>query len=288
MAAACSRIRGDSSRASRSRTSSRSSSSNATQARPRGVTATNSSPIGESTRRRPPHRAGRDPRPRARPAGRRPRGRAGRPRRPRRVAFRFRSVGVMRSAPGVASFPGTRSRGPSASLQPISSAISSYGRSSTWRWTTATRCLGGRDRTAAHNGSWVSVGAGVAARAGARGSGTSSTGTGAPAARPMVVDRLPRGDREDPTVELRPVRDARVGAQRRQERLLEAVVGVARPHRHGQEPVDGGAVRLEERPERRDRRAAAHGRPRSRRAHRAHPFIQRCNHTRTTTASGPS
>ena len=74
-------------------------------------------------------------------------------------------------------------------------------------------------------------------------------------ARSVVVDRLPRRDPQDPPIQALAARHARVRAQRRQERLLEAVVRVVRTDRHHQEPVHRRAVRLQEVLERRHRRS---------------------------------
>ena len=61
--------------------------------------------------------------------------------------------------------------------------------------------------------------------------GTSPTGTGRARARAVVVDRLAVGDRQHPGAQVVAVAQPRVGPQRRQERLLEAVVGRRRGRR---------------------------------------------------------
>jgi hypothetical protein len=66
-----------------------------------------------------------------------------------------------------------------------------------------------------------------------------------------VVERLARRDRQDPPPQVVGVPQARIGAQRRQERLLEAVVRVVRADGRVQETVDVGPVLLEEARERR-------------------------------------
>jgi hypothetical protein len=82
----------------------------------------------------------------------------------------------------------------------------------------------------------------------------------------VMVDRLSGGDRQDPAVELGAVRDPPVGPERRQERLLEDVIGVLGTHRDHQEAVHRRPIRVQERLERRDRTPCS----RPMRAHR-HP-----------------
>ena len=69
---------------------------------------------------------------------------------------------------------------------------------------------------------------------------------------PMVVDRLPRGDPQDPPVEPRGIREPRIRPERRHERVLEAVVGLVRTDGRHQEPIDGSPVLLQEFVERRE------------------------------------
>ena len=131
----------------------------------------------------------------------------------------------------------------------MSSAMSAYERSRTWRSTTATRWRGGNDRTALQSGSSASNGP----RSVVTVSGRSSLGTARRARSTVMIDRLAGGDRQDPPVEFRAVGESPVGLERRQERLLEDVVGVLGTHRDHQEAVHRRPVRLQERLERGDR-----------------------------------
>jgi len=73
-----------------------------------------------------------------------------------------------------------------------------------------------------------------------------------PAARPVMVDRLARGDPQQPAVQVLAVPQPWIGPQRRQERLLEDVVGLDRPDRRPAEPVDDGPMGIQQVLERRD------------------------------------
>ena len=110
---------------------------------------------------------------------------------------------------------------------------------------------GASARTASHSAS-----SGVGSTAGVARSGGSAVGSGRRAPGPVVIDRLARRDPQDPPVQPFAVRERGIRAQRRQERLLEAVVRVVRTDGHRQEPVDRGAVRLQEVLERRHRRSS--------------------------------
>ena len=63
--------------------------------------------------------------------------------------------------------------------------------------------------------------------------------------RPVVVEGLAMGDREQPAAEVLGVAQPRVGAQGGDHRLLEHVVRVDRPDVRGEEPQDGRAVVLD-------------------------------------------
>jgi hypothetical protein len=75
-------------------------------------------------------------------------------------------------------------------------------------------------------------------------------GQRAAAARPGRIDRLSPRDRQDPGAQVRVGAQARIRAQRGDERLLEGVVGIVRADQRPQEPEDLVAVGIEERLER--------------------------------------
>jgi hypothetical protein len=62
----------------------------------------------------------------------------------------------------------------------------------------------------------------------------------------QVVDRLTRGDGQEPAAEVRAVAQPRVGAQRRQPGLLVAVIGLEAADTGHQEAVDVAAVRIQQ------------------------------------------
>ena len=64
--------------------------------------------------------------------------------------------------------------------------------------------------------------------------------------RPVVVERLAVRDRQKPAAEVVRVAQARVGAERRDHRLLEAVVGVDGPDGADEKPQDGIRVIVEQ------------------------------------------
>ena len=68
----------------------------------------------------------------------------------------------------------------------------------------------------------------------------------APLAGPVIVDRFAVGDRQQPAAQISVVIELRVGPQRRQERLLKAVLGVVRPHGRDQKAEDVALVALEQ------------------------------------------
>ena len=76
-----------------------------------------------------------------------------------------------------------------------------------------------------------------------------------PAPAAVGVDGLAVGDRQHPRLQVRAVAQTRVGAERTQERLLEAVVRVVRPHRGHEEAMDVGRLDVEEPLERRQAHA---------------------------------
>jgi hypothetical protein len=62
----------------------------------------------------------------------------------------------------------------------------------------------------------------------------------------VVVDRLAVGDRDQPAAQVAVVLELRVGTQRRQERLLEAVLGALAPDRPAQHGHHLGRVLVDQ------------------------------------------
>ena len=85
----------------------------------------------------------------------------------------------------------------------------------------------------------------------------------------MVIDRLPGGDPQDPPVEPRCIREPRIRPERRDERVLEAVVGLVGPDSRHEEAIDGAPMLLQEIAERRE----------------LHDL--RCNHTLNNAGAAP-
>ena len=154
---------------------------------------------------------------------------------------------LMRPPPFSASArPSCSERRAASSEQPIAAAISRCARSARKRSTTAERCRGGSSPTARHSSRRA-----VARRTRARGASsasTSATGSARRARRAVRVERLAVRDRQHPRPQVRAGAQARVGAQRRDERLLEAVLGLVAPDRRDQKAPHDLAVRRRGRP----------------------------------------
>ena len=113
------------------------------------------------------------------------------------------------------------------------------------RSTTAERWRAGSSPTASHSVSSRGRGAGGRRRGDVETSAISATGTARARARAMRVERLAVRDRQHPRPQVRVRAQARIGAQRRDERLLEAVLGLAAPDRGDQKAPDVLAVGVE-------------------------------------------
>lgn len=68
-----------------------------------------------------------------------------------------------------------------------------------------------------------------------------------PVPRPVVVDRLPVGDRHQPAAQVAGVAQARVGAQGGEKRLLEGVLGPLAADRAAQHRHHLGGVLVDQR-----------------------------------------
>ena len=214
----------------------RSGSLNEIRTRPRGVAATSTGPTGESTvvyatSSRPSFAARSASRPAAAPAAAVT---SARPRpRQRRLQFLHRSHVAL-------SFfnPSCRLRRAASSEQPRTRPS----RRAAGRWRSAARPRRAACGAAPDLGPQAGV---VLEPVSARASGIGDGQRPAPV-RAVGVDRLAVRDREHPRPQVGVAAQPRVRAQGRQERLLEAVVGLLAADRRHQEPVHVIAVLIEE------------------------------------------